>query len=143
MSAFGKQPQAAKHSDVVTACRSRNAGQPRKLPPYGREVLHALSSGESLNLWVYANRPDPWILALRHRHVFGPASILVLPPGTDPEEYRWPPVRELLADITDLPGLTMRALAHVLVRDGVQLAYLLDARHHQRSLRVRAKRHAP
>lgn len=115
----------------------------RKLPPYGGEVMRALADGDTMNVWIYANRPNPWTLATKHRHVFGPGTILVLPAGEDPEAFRWPPVPELLVDVTDLPGLTMRALAHALVRDGVQLAYLLDGRRHQRSLRVRAKRHSP
>lgn len=112
----------------------------RQLPPFGREVMQRLTNGETMNLWIYANRPDPWRVALLHRNTIGPGSVLVLPAGQDPKALRWPPVRELLADITNLPGETVRTLANALVRDGVRLAYLLDSVHHDRSIRVIVRR---
>lgn len=124
-----------------TAPIAANA-HPRKLPPFGREVTRRLASGATMNVWIYASRPDPWRVALLHRNTIGPGSVLVLPVGEDPQALRWPPVRELLADVTNLPGQTVRTLAIALVRDGVRLAYLLDSLHHERSIRVIARRGA-
>lgn len=111
----------------------------RKLPPFGREVMFRLASGAPMNLWVYANLPDPWRVALLHRRAIGPGSVLVLPANKDPSAFRWPPVPELIADVTNLHGQAIRSLANALVRDGVRLAYLLDSVHHERSLRVLAR----
>lgn len=127
--------------DTRLARADRTAGTHR--PPYGREVADALAAGRVPNVRLFANRPDPWPLARQHRQAFGPASTLVLPADTDPETFRWPPVRELVANVTGLPGGTLQALARALVRDGMTLGYLLDADHPERSLRVVAKRGTP
>lgn len=111
--------------------------------PYGREVEAALATGRSPNVRLYANRPDPWTLAKQHRYTFGPASTLLLPVDVDPEALHWPPVRNLVGNVTGLPGGTLHALARALVRDGLILGYLLDADYPERSLRVVAKRGAP
>lgn len=116
---------------------------PRRLPPYGREVMDALSARRAINLRLYANRPDPWTLAKQHRQAFGLASTLVFPVDADPDAIRWPTVRNLVANTTGLPGGTLHALARALVRDGLILGYLLDADYPERSLRVVAKRGTP
>ena len=112
------------------------------LPPYGREVMEALAAGRAVNVRLYANRPDPWALAKQHRHAFGPASTLVLPMDTDPLALHWPRV-ELVANITDLRGDLVQALAHALVRGGCRLAYLLDENDSARNVRVIVKAGTP
>lgn len=112
------------------------------LPPYGREVMAALDAGHAVNVRLYANRPDPWTPARQHRQTFGPASTLVLPMDADPLALRWPRV-ELVANITDLRGDLVQALARALIRDGCRVAYLLDANDSARNLRVIAKAGAP
>lgn len=122
--------------------RERAQGDPnafRRLPPYGREVMDALAAGDSPNVRLYANRPDPWTPARAHRAAFGPASTLVLSPGAEPEGFTWPPVRDLVGNVTGLDGESVRALAQALVRDGVRLAYLLDASDPARNVRVVAR----
>ena len=109
------------------------------MPPFGREVEAALAADKCPNVYLFACR-DPWPRAIRHRLGHGAGSTLLLPPGADPEGFRWPRVRDLIADVTDLPGDTTRRLAHALVRDGVRLAYLLDRDDSTRNLRVVARR---
>ena len=120
---------------------SRLAAKPssRPLPPFGREVEAALAADKCPNVYLFACR-DAWDRATAHRLGHGPGSTLILPPGSDPEGYRWPRVRDLVADVTGLPGDTARRLANALVRDGVRLAYLLDRGDSARNLRVIAKR---
>ena len=110
----------------------------RPRPPYGREVEAELAAGHRPNVRLYASRPDPWKDARVHRADYGPGSTLVLPADTAPEALQWPPVADLVGVVTGLPGETVHRLAHALVRDGVRLAYLLDAEHHERNLRVKA-----
>jgi hypothetical protein len=108
----------------------------RRLAPFGRDVQQAMAGGHTCNVFLFACRPDPWKRANARRTACGPSSALVLPPGEDPESFRWPPLPDLVADITGLGADETRRLAHALVRDGVLLAYLLDAEHHERDLRV-------
>lgn len=113
-----------------------------RLPPFGREVEAALAAGQRPNVRLYAC-VDGWELAMQHRATFSPGSTLLLPLGDDPEAYRWPPVRELVANVTGLSGDNLQRLARALVRDGCRLAHLLDAALPERNLRVIAKRVAP
>jgi len=122
-------------------CNMRLGGRgkcskPGKLPPYGREVMDALAAGHSCNVRLYACRPDPWSPARRHRDASGPGSTLVLPVDADPAAIHWPPLRDLIANVTGLPGDTLNALARALVRDGLELGYLLDRENPERNLRV-------
>jgi len=123
--------------NALASCRSP-AGLRR--PPYAREVTEAIAGGKQPNVRLYACRPDPWSPARKHRETFGPGSAMVLPVDVNPESIRWPPVAELVANITGLPGGTLHALARALVRDGLWLGYLLDAEHPERNLRVIRKR---
>ena len=68
---------------------------------------------------------------------------MVFPLDASPELIRWPLVRNLVADVTGLPGGTLHELARALVRDGLYLGYLLDSNHPERNLRVIRKRSAP
>ena len=132
---------SAAHVDSWRVYESPNLRSPSlKLPPYGREVMDALTAGIALNVRLYACRPDPWTPAKQHRQTFGPASVLVFPVDADPEAIQWPRVRNLVVNVTGLPGGTLHALARALVRDGLWLGYLLDVDHPERSLRVVAKR---
>lgn len=108
----------------------------RRLPAYGREVESALRERRTLNVRLYANRPDPWTLARQHRATFGAGSTLVLPPDTDPYEIRWPEISSLIVNITGLPAKIVQMLAHALVRDGLLLGYLIDTDRPDRTLRV-------
>lgn len=108
--------------------------------PYGREVAAALRAGRVLNVFLYACRPDPWRRAKLRRAGLGPASALVLPVDADPLALRWPPVREVVADISNLPGDVVNALARALVRDGLHAAMFLDRLNSARNLCVHAKR---
>lgn len=105
-----------------------------RLPPFGREVEAALSTGQHSNVRLYAC-VDGWELAMQHRATFGPGSTLLLPLGDDPEAYRWPRVA-LVGNITGLPGDMLHALSRALDRDGCLLAFLLDSSHHERDLRL-------
>jgi len=112
----------------------------RPLPPFGRAVEQALIAGRHPNVYLFAGPGrDAWGLARARQSVCGPASALVLPPGTDPASYRWPALPDLIVDMTGLAGEAVQRLARALVRDGVGLAYLLDAEHHARDLRIVAK----
>lgn len=107
-----------------------------RFAPYAREVMEALAGGKQPNVRLYACRPDPWTPARKHRETFGPGTAIVFPVDASPESIRWPPIGELVANITGLPGDTVHALAHALVRDGIRLAWLLDEDDSKRALRV-------
>lgn len=128
---------------MIGAQLAPDRAPPRLLPPYGREVVGELAARRAPNVRLYACRPDPWPLARAHREAFGPGSTLVLPVGVDPLSLRWPPLRNVVANVTGLPGDTLRALAHALVRDGLRLGYLLDGDRPDRSLRVVRKVPSP
>lgn len=109
-----------------------------RLPPFGREVEAALAADQHPNVRLYACA-DGWELAKQHRRTLGPGSTLLLPLGDDPEAYRWPPVHDLVANVTGLSGNHLQRLARALVRDGCRLAYLVDVALPERTLRVIAK----
>lgn len=109
---------------------------PGRSPPYGRDVLKAMRYGRRPNVRLFANRPDPWASAKAHRRAHGESSAMVLPVGADPALYTWPPLSNLLVDITGLDGRTVQALARALVRDGLILGYLLDRNHPERNFRA-------
>ena len=135
-----RPPGALGHGNDWSLERQTRRVWPTALPPYGREVIAALSAGWHPNVRLYACVPDPWEPAKRHRRTFGTASTLVLPPGAKPETFRWPPLTGLVADVTGLGGNRVMALAHALVVSGVTLSYLFDRNQPQRDLRVLARR---
>lgn len=110
----------------------------RRLIPYGREVQAELNACHHPNVRIFACR-NAWRLAREHRHTFGSGTVLVLPYGENPETFRWPCVRDLMGNITGLPGDQVQRLARALVRDGCRLAYLLDNEQPERSVRVIAR----
>lgn len=114
---------------------------PKRLPPFGKKVEAALAAGRHPNVRLFACA-NAWDLARTHRQAIGDDSALVLPPGDDPDAYRWPRVLNLVGNITGLPSEQIPRLARALVRDGCLLAYLLDAAHPERNMRVVAKRSA-
>jgi hypothetical protein len=59
----------------------------KRLPPYGRDVERAVAAGKNPNVFLYAT-PDAWERA-RNRSC---GTAMLLPPGDDPEVYRWPSV---------------------------------------------------
>ena len=127
----------------MSALASSSTATGIRVAPYAREVMEAIAAGKQPNVRLYACRPDPWTLARRHREAFGPGTAIVFPVDASPELIRWPPVRNLVGDITGLPGGTLHALARALVRDGLFLGYLLDRDHPERNLRVVRKRSVP
>lgn len=127
----------------MSALASRGRTTVARFAPYAREVMVSIAAGKQPNVRLYACRPDPWALARRHRETFGPGTALVLPVDANPELVRWPPVRDLIANVTGLPGDALHALARSLVRDGLHSGYLLDADHPERNLRVIRKLGAP
>ena len=127
----------------MIALESRSPMTSSRFAPYAREVMEAIAAGKQPNVRLYACRPDPWTLARQHRETFGPGTAMVFPVDASPELIRWPPVRNLIGDITGLPGGTLHALARALVRDGLLLGYLLDRNYPERNLRVVRRRSAP
>ena len=129
-------------SEAVQKCLGghRNSSEAsRRRPPFGVEIEAALARGESPNVRIFTG-PDAWARATTYRDWRGPCTALVLPVDTNPEAIRWPPLRDLIADVTRLPGDQVAALARALVRDGCRLAYLLDAECPERNVRVIRRR---
>lgn len=127
----------------MIALESRSPTTSSRFAPYAREVMEAIAAGKQPNVRLYACRPDPWTLARKCRETLGPGTAMVFPVDASPELIRWPPVRNLIGDITGLPGGTLHALARALVRDGLLLGYLLDRNYPERNLRVVRRRSAP
>lgn len=121
----------------VTALQERTETQLRRAP-FSTFVEAELRAGKFPNVKIYAT-PNAWDRAKRHRDGFGQATAMALPPGISPLDIRWPPLRNVVADVTGAPSNTIRELAEALVRDGCLLAYLIDSDNPKRSLRVVAK----
>ncbi len=77
----------------------------RRLPPYGRQVAYALKRGKALNLWIYGGTLA-WQGAAWRTENIGPATALALPPGADPDDYRWP-VKGLKVFLLWIDGYTL------------------------------------
>lgn len=107
--------------------------------PYCAEIESAIRRGEHPNVRLFAG-PDAWNRGRQHREGFGIASALILPPATSPLSLRWPRIPDIVGEIAGLDGSTIEELAVALVRDGVRVAYLLDADRPERNVRVLAKR---
>jgi len=127
----------------MIALESRTPTTGLRYAPYAREVMEAIAAGKQPNVRLYACRPDPWQPARQHRETFGSGTAIVFPIDASPEMIRWPPLRNLVGDVTGLPGGTLHALARALVRDGLVLGFLLDRDYPERNLRVVRKRSAP
>lgn len=94
-----------------------------KLPPFGREVAEVIAAGRLPNCYVYAG-PHAWARAKRRRAQFGPGSAMVLPPGADPAEFRWPRMPGgVLVDACDLSRAEAMALARALGSAGTAPVY--------------------
>jgi hypothetical protein len=107
--------------------------------PYCAEIEAALLRGECPNVRLFAG-PRAWERGRNHRDGYGVATTLILPPATSPLSLRWPKVADIVGEITGLDGMAIEELAVALVRDGVRVAYLLDADRPERNLRVLRKR---
>lgn len=84
-----------------------------RLPPYGREV----AAGPN-NVFIYAG-VDAWMAGKARAYHCGPGSVLVLPPGDDYRQYRWPVWGvPLLLDWLDGSLAEVRGFAEYLVRCG-------------------------
>lgn len=127
----------------MIALESRTPTTGLRFAPYAREVMEAIAAAKQPNVRLYACRPDPWTPARQHRQAFGLGTAMVFPVDASPELIRWPPLRNLVGDVTGLPGGTLHALARSLVRDGLVLGFLLDRDHPERNLRVVRKRSTP
>ena len=77
----------------------------RRLPPYGRQVAYALKRGKAPNLWIYGGTLE-WQGAAWRTENIGPATALALPPGADPDDYRWP-VKGLEVFLLWIDGYTL------------------------------------
>ena len=66
------------------------ASRNRKLPPYGRAVVQQrITATENLNLWIYGGS-RAWDEAKWRTEHIGAGTATLLPPGDDPNHYRWP-----------------------------------------------------
>ena len=93
----------------------------KKLPPFGRTVATSLKRNEWLNLFIFAGH-EAWKRANHRIRYAGPASALVLPPGENPDDYRWPVYRQEVMLIW--PEGTRNEISHlacVLTHAGAQL----------------------
>lgn len=110
-----------------------------KAAPFFREIAAVIASARVPDVRLYAGTPDRrWPQALARRAMVGPATATLLPVGADPLALRWPAC-PVVADITGLDGATVRKLAEALVRDGCELAYLIDLTDSTRSIRLLAE----
>ena len=85
---YGEQKYTAGHSPVqgvvpITPIQSAAT----RLPPFGRDVEFAVAAGKSPNVHLFAG-VDAWARACSRTR----GTALVLPPGDEPEGYRWPRV---------------------------------------------------
>jgi hypothetical protein len=112
-----------------------------KAAPYCAEIESAVKAGKACNVRLFAGN-NAWERAKQHRNRFGPASALVLPPGSNPLFLRWPRITDVVADITGIDGTVVRDLGAALIRDGAMLVYAIDAADPERTVRFVRKRGA-
>ncbi len=94
--------------------------------PFYREIEAKQRSGVTPDVRLFAgDAAHRWTRALARRAIVGPATATLLPPGADALELRWPAC-PIVADVTGLDGVQVRALAEALIRDGAALAFLTD-----------------
>lgn len=93
--------------------------KPRRPAPYARQVAAGIRPDREPNVFVFAGS-DAWNMAENRRRNFGVDSALVLPPGDDPDGFRWPPLDAIVAIPGDCDGARFRALVRALLRDGVR-----------------------
>jgi hypothetical protein len=90
-----------------------------RLPPYGHDVEQAVAAGKNPNVFLFATS-DAWDRARKRTR----GTALVLPPGDDPEVYRWPCVPSGV--FVCAPGASRELafrLARAVVSGGTQLAF--------------------
>lgn len=87
-----------------------------RLPPYGRDV-----ACNATNVFVYAGAVA-WKAGQARAHLVGKNSVLVLPPGEDYRQYRWPVQRlQLMLIWPDGALYEVRQFAEYLVQCGASL----------------------
>ena len=82
--------------------------------PYSRAILEAQRAGRHPSVYLFAGS-DCWNLAEHRRRTHGEGSALVLPPGEDPEAFRWPALDALVLVPGDCDGDTVRRLVVALL----------------------------
>ena len=109
----------------------------RRLPPYGATVERQLRAGRHNNLYLFTG-PDAWRRAEDRERACGDGTAMVLPLDADPAAFRWPAIPALVVEITGMEGGRVKRLVAALIRDGVCMAALCDARQVERHSIVRA-----
>lgn len=85
--------------------------------PYARAILERMRAGKHPNVYAFAGS-DGWNLAEHRRRTHGEGTALVLPPGDDPEQFRWPALDALVAIPGDCSGDRFRRLVVALLTAG-------------------------
>jgi len=98
----------------------------RKLPPYGRRLLNVRPhSSDELRIYFGTAEQETWNHA-RVRNIYAPPA-LVLPPGTNANEFRWPvdswPVFAI--QLGDFPIDEIPVLARLLLECGASIVCVL------------------
>ena len=122
----------------ATAQRQRRCAVRRC--PFHAEIVGRVTASFTPSVLIIASEPSAhrWTRALVRRAVVGTGSTTLLPPGTRPGEFKWPPI-PLVADVTGLGGDELHELAEALVRDGCELAFLVDQKDPSRTVRLIAE----
>ena len=82
---------------------------PTRAAPYSRSILEAQRAGRHPNVYCFAGS-DAWNQAEHRRRTHGEGTALVLPPGEDPEAFRWPALDALVLVPGDCDGDSVRRL---------------------------------
>ena len=109
----------------------------RRLPPYGVTVQRQLRAGRRANIYLFTGTAA-WRRASDRERACGDGTAMVLPLDADPAGFRWPAVPALVVEITGMEGDRVKRLVAALIRDGVRMAALCDARQVERHSIVRA-----
>lgn len=98
--------------DPPTVCGHR-------LPPFGREVEEFRGCA---NVYVYCG-DDAWARARERRESRGPGHTMLLPPGEEPDTFRWPYVSNAVLVVAICESRARAyALAHAIVGCGTPMA---------------------
>lgn len=103
--------------EIVGKRSGPNISTARRLPPYARHITEAQRAGRHPNVYLFAGS-DAWNQAEHRRWTHGEGSALVLPPGDEPEDFRWPALDALVLVPGDAEGDVVRRLVICLLIAG-------------------------
>lgn len=117
----GGRGSAAKHA--TGQAQANGNAQPRRCPWFDDVLTRSAGRAWHGTAFVHAGT-GAWERATESR-AYCIRACTLLPPGTDPRNVRWPPIRFWIGDTGDLPTTEAIELARTLIDAGSELVMLV------------------